>query len=253
MMRRPLIAGNWKMNTTADEAINLVNDMLTELIGFTGVDCVLCPPFISLQSLSKLLKGTSIGLGAQNMYYKEKGAFTGEVSALMLKDLCRFVILGHSERRQYFCETDAAVNQKIKAALEAGLVPIFCVGESFEQNETGRTDEILSLQIKSGLSGIGATDQIIIAYEPIWAIGTGKAATGAQAGQTIGFIRETLCSIWEKTRANSIRILYGGSVTGTNITEFVKQPQIDGALVGGASIKAAEFISIVRQTALVKS
>ncbi|MCX6005519.1 MAG: triose-phosphate isomerase [Chloroflexi bacterium] len=252
-MRRPLIAGNWKMNTTADEAINLVNDMLTELIGFTGVDCVLCPPFISLQSLSKLLKGTSIGLGAQNMYYKEKGAFTGEVSALMLKDLCRFVILGHSERRQYFCETDAAVNQKIKAALEAGLVPIFCVGESFEQNETGRTDEILSMQIKSGLSGIGATDQIIIAYEPIWAIGTGKAATGAQAGLAIGFIRETLCSIWEKTRANSIRILYGGSVTGTNITEFVKQPQIDGALVGGASIKAAEFISIVRQTALVKS
>jgi len=252
-MRRPFIAANWKMNTTVDEAVNLVNGMLTELNGFAGVDRVLCPPFISLQAVGNMLKRTEIGLGAQNMYYKEKGAFTGEVSPLMLKDLCGYVILGHSERRQYFDETDALINQKLKAALSAGLIPIFCIGESLEQNEAGKTDEVLSVQVRGGLAGIGATGGIVIAYEPVWAIGTGRAATGIQADATIGFIRDSLGSIWGKDRADSIRILYGGSVTGANIAEFIRQPQIDGALVGGASLKAAEFVSIVRQTALAKS
>ncbi|MDD5312527.1 MAG: triose-phosphate isomerase [Dehalococcoidia bacterium] len=252
-MRRPFIAANWKMNTTVDEAVSLVNQMLQELNGFNSVDRVLCPPFISLQAVGNMLKRTEIGLGAQNMYFKEKGAFTGEVSPLMLKDLCGYVILGHSERRQYFAETDALINQKIKAALTAGLIPIFCIGESLEQNEAGKTGDVLSVQVKGGLAGVDADDGIVIAYEPIWAIGTGRAATGIKADSTIGFIRDTLGSIWGKDRADSTRILYGGSVTGANIEEFIKQPQIDGALVGGASLKAAEFVSIVRQTALVKS
>ena len=252
-MRRPFIAGNWKMNTSVDEAINLVKEMVGELDRIYTVDKVLCPPFISLQPVKDIIKGTSIELGAQNIYFKEKGAFTGEISPLMLKGLCKYVIIGHSERRQYFYETDALVNDKVRAALTAGLLPILCIGESPEENERGRTEEVLERQIINAIKDVVPDRQLVIAYEPIWAIGTGKAATGLQAGQTIGFIREILAQTWSQELAQTVRILYGGSVTGSNIAEFIQEPRIDGALVGGASLKAVEFISIIKQTASIKS
>jgi triosephosphate isomerase len=251
-MRRPLIAGNWKMNTTVGEAFSLVKQMLGDLLAVDSVDKVICPPFVSLSEIRDLTEGTSVRLGAQNMYYKEKGAFTGEISPLMLRNLCKYVILGHSERRQYFAETDAIVNEKVRAALAVNLIPILCVGETLEENEASRTNSVLERQIREGLKDIAATKDLVLAYEPIWAIGTGKAATGVQAGKTIGFIRSTLAALWGGEIASSVRILYGGSVTGANITEFMKEPEIDGGLVGGASLKAAEFIDIVRQTAAAK-
>jgi triosephosphate isomerase len=252
-MRKPLIAGNWKMNTTVAEAVKLVTQMLDALNSIKNIDKVLCPPYISLYPVKKMLNGTSIELGSQNMYFKDSGAYTGEISPLMLKDLCKYVILGHSERRQYISETDSLINEKIKASLIHGLLPILCIGESLQQNETGQTHKVLISQIENGLKGINANTDIIIAYEPIWAIGTGKAATSTQAGDTISFIRESLAVIWGKIGADAIRILYGGSVTSTNIAELIKQPDIDGALVGGASLKPDEFVSIVKQTASVKS
>jgi len=252
-MRKPFIAGNWKMNTNLAEGITLVRAMLDGLRKCTTVDSVLCPPFISLQRIKDLVEGTSIQLGAQNVYFKESGAYTGEVSPRMLSGLCKYVILGHSERRQYFLETDIVVNAKMKAVLSTGLLPIFCVGETLEQNEAGKTNDVLSRQVREGLKDIAVEKAIVIAYEPIWAIGTGKAATGPQAGQTIGLIRQTVAELWGRENADEIRILYGGSVTAANIGEFIREPQIDGALVGGASLKAQEFIEIVRQTAKIKS
>lgn len=252
-MRRPFIAGNWKMNTRIDEAVSLVAQMLEALDHITGVEKVLCPPFISLKSIRDMIQGTSVRLGAQNMYFKEKGAFTGEISPVMLKDLCQYVIIGHSERRQYFRETDAMVNNKLKSALANEVWPILCIGESLDENESGRTQEVLARQTKTALEGVTASQEIVIAYEPVWAIGTGKAAGGAQAGSTIGFIRDTVGQIWSNETAGKIRILYGGSVKGNNIDEFLSESQIDGALVGGASLDAAEFISIIKQTAAIKS
>lgn len=251
-MRRALIAGNWKMNTTVGEAVTLVKEMLGGLLAVQGIDRVICPPFISLKEIKDIVQGTDISLGAQNMYYKEKGAFTGEISPLMLKNICKYVIVGHSERRQYFAETDNIVNEKVKAALSTGLQPILCVGETLEENEAGKTNMVLERQIKEGLKSISATKELVMAYEPIWAIGTGKAATGVQAGRTIGFIRQTLASIWGKDSSEIVRILYGGSVTGINIAEFMREPEIDGGLVGGASLKAAEFVEIVRLTAAIR-
>jgi triosephosphate isomerase len=252
-MRKPLIAGNWKMNTNLEEAENLVRAMLAELNSIEGVEKVLCPPFVSLAAIKELIKGTSIMLGAQNMYFEDKGAYTGEISPLMLVDLSDFVILGHSERRQYFAETDEIINKKVKKALESGLKPILCVGESLEDNEAGRTEQKITRQVNAGLAGISPTSQLVMAYEPIWAIGTGRAATGKQANSTISLIRSTLTNIWNKETANAARILYGGSVTGSNIAEFIAEADIDGALVGGASLKANEFVSIVRQAASIKS
>ncbi|MBM3173773.1 MAG: triose-phosphate isomerase, partial [Chloroflexi bacterium] len=217
------------------------------------VERVLCPPFISLTATKELIKGSSVKLGAQNMYFKDKGAYTGEISPPMLSDLCDFVILGHSERRQLFGETDDMVNSKVKAAYEFGLKPILCVGESLADNETNRTEAIVASQIRAALSGVAATDQLVVAYEPIWAIGTGKAATGKQASATISLIRSTIAQLWGESPSQAIRILYGGSVTGDNIAEFISEPEIDGALVGGASLKADDFASIVRQTASIKS
>lgn len=251
-MRRPFIAGNWKMNTTISEAITLIKDMKDELGVISTVDCVLCPPFVSLYAAHELIKGTALELGAQNMYFTEKGAYTGEISILMLKGLCKYVILGHSERRQIFSENDAIVNEKIKSALNGGLLPILCVGETSEENEAGKAKGILANQIKTDLRDISANKNIVIAYEPIWAIGTGKAATAIEAASTIKYIRETVAGIWGDDIANDVRILYGGSVTGANIAEFIKETQIDGALVGGASLKAAEFVDIVKQSAAVK-
>lgn len=251
-MRVPLIAGNWKMNNNITQAVRLVRTMLPDLDGVPGVEKVLCPPFVSLSAVKELIKGTSIKLGAQNMYYKDKGAYTGEISSLMLVELCDFVILGHSERRQHFAETDEMINKKVQVALKSGLCPILCVGESLEQNETGRTEEIISRQVKAGLAGIASTDKLVIAYEPIWAIGTGKAATGKQANTTISLIRSTIASVWNQEAANKIRLVYGGSVTGANIAEFIAEPEIDGALVGGASLKSDDFVSIVSQTHQIK-
>jgi len=251
-MRVPLIAGNWKMNTTVTEAIELVKDMLLGLDDITNVDKVICPPFISLAPVRELIKGSSIKLGAQNIYFEEKGAYTGEISPLMLADLCEFVIIGHSERRQYFNETGEVVNRKVQAALRVGLKPILCIGESFEENEAGRTEEVVTEQLMAFSARIYYLSGLVIAYEPVWAIGTGKAATGKQANKTIGFIRQTISQKYGKRIAQDLRILYGGSVTADNIAEFINQPEIDGALVGGASLKATEFLSIVKQTSEIK-
>jgi len=251
-MRVPMIAGNWKMNTTLSEAIELVNEMRPGLDAIDNVDKVLCPPFISLAAVGELIKGSSIKLGAQNICFEEKGAYTGEISPLMLADLCEFVIIGHSERRHYFNETGQIVNKKIQAALKVKLTPILCVGERPEENEAGRTEEIITGQLRSSLAGIDYLNGSIVAYEPIWAIGTGKAATGEQANETIGLIRRNIAKLCGEKVAQDMRILYGGSVTDANATEFINQPEIDGALVGGASLKANQFLSIVKQTSEIR-
>ncbi|MBA7635040.1 Triosephosphate isomerase [subsurface metagenome] len=251
-MRVPMIAGNWKMNTTVSEAVALVNGMRYELDEIDNIDKVICPPFISLAAVGGLIKGSSIKLGAQNMYFEGKGAYTGEISPLMLADLCEFVIIGHSERRQYFNETGEIVNKKILAAPKVGLKPILCIGEKLEENEAGRTEEVVTEQLRSSLAGINNLNGLVIAYEPVWAIGTGKAATGEQANETIGLIRCNIADLYNKEIAVGMRILYGGSVTAANIAEFANQPEIDGALVGGVSLKASEFLSIVKQTSEIR-
>lgn len=251
-MRTPFIAGNWKMNTTVAEASVLVREMKERLDRIEGVEKVLCPPFISLAVIGELLRGTSIKLGAQNMYFEEKGAYTGEVSPQMLSELCDFVILGHSERRQYFGETDEVVNKKVGAALKSGLSPILCVGERLEQKEAGKTDEVVTRQVRGALQGIESPQGLVIAYEPVWAIGTGRAATPSESNDTIGLLRRTVAQLYGKDFASGVRILYGGSVTASNIAGFMEQPEIDGALVGGASLQAEEFLSIVEQSAAGK-
>jgi len=251
-MRIPFIAGNWKMNTTATEAERLVLEMLEELDGIRGVEKILCPPFVSLVAISMMLHGSSIKLGAQNMYFVDKGAYTGEISPLMLRELCEFVILGHSERRWYFGETDEIVNKKVEAALANKLKPILCVGERLEENKAGKTEEVVNRQVTGALNDIEPVRDFVIAYEPVWAIGTGKAASGAQAAAAIQFIRDVVAKLWSKSIAQDLRILYGGSVTSANIAEFISCPEIDGALVGGASLKAEEFVSIVEQTTEIK-
>ena len=252
-MRTPFVAGNWKMNTTLPEATELIQAMKDKLDAIKDAEKAVCPPFISLAAASDLLKGTSVKVGAQNMYYQEKGAYTGEVSPLMLQGLCDYVILGHSERRQYFGETDESVNKKVQAALQAGLIPIICVGENLEQNEAGQTRQVVIRQTRGALEGIKApAEGFIIAYEPVWAIGTGKAATGESANHTISIIRQEVAGLFGSRIAEATRILYGGSVTGANIAEFARQSDIDGGLVGGASLKADDFVSIVQQTAGAK-
>jgi len=251
-MRLPIIAGNWKMNTTVNEAVALVKDMLGGLDKVAGVEKVVCPPFVSLAPVKTLLEKSSVKLGAQNLHFEEKGAFTGEVSPLMLAGMCEYVIVGHSERRQYFWETDEIVNRKVKTALKFNLKPIMCVGETLAENEAGKTEEVVTRQVKKGLAGIGKVDVLVVAYEPIWAIGTGKAATSKQANDTIGIIRRTLRELYGDAVAKSLRIQYGGSVTAANAADLMSQPEIDGALVGGASLKSADFVSIVEQTAKTK-
>ncbi len=251
-MRMPIIAGNWKMNTTATEAAELVKAMKKKLNSISGVEKVLCPPFISLTTVKDLIKGTSIKLGAQNMYYERSGAYTGEISPVMLSGLCEIVVLGHSERRAHFGDTDQIVNKKVQAALAMQLTPIICVGESLEQNEAGETIEVVTRQVKAAFKGIDSPQGTIIAYEPIWAIGTGKAARGDQANAISGVIRSVVAQLYGNSIAQEMRIQYGGSVTAANTSEFISQPEIDGALVGGASLKAAEFIGIVEQTSKIK-
>jgi triosephosphate isomerase len=220
------------------------------------VEKVICPPFTALLAVAALLEGTDIGLGAQNMYWETSGAFTGEVSPQMIAELARYVIIGHSERRANFGETDAIVNRKVSAALEHGLIPIVCVGETLEENEAGLTVELVSRQVRLGLAGLGNLERmgdfsignwLIIAYEPVWAIGTGKAASGEGANQVIGdVIRPALAELFGEEEAQMVRVLYGGSVKSSNAAEFFTQPEIDGALVGGASLKASEFTQIVQ-------
>ncbi len=251
-MRIPMIAGNWKMNTTISEATELVKAIRAGLDQIDSVDKVICPPFVSLTAVKELIKGSSIKLGAQNLYFEEKGAYTGEISPLMLAELCEFVIIGHSERRQYFHETDRVVNKKIRAALKTGLKPILCIGERLAENEAGKTEEVVTKQLRSSLAGIDYHHGLAIAYEPVWAIGTGRAATGKQANETIGLIRHNVGRIYDEEAARGVRILYGGSVTAGNIAEFVEQSEIDGALVGGASLKADQFFSIVKQTSEIR-
>ena len=248
-MRTPLVAGNWKMNKTAAEARDLVGKMSSPLGAISGVEKVLCPPFLSLMAVAPLLEGTGIGLGAQNVYWEEKGAFTGEVAPSMVKEFCNYVIIGHSERRAYFGETDETVNKKLVAALKVGLTPIVCVGETLTQYEAGQTAEVVRRQIKAGLAGIAASDaaRLVVAYEPVWAIGTGKASSGENANSVHQqVIRPALSDLFGTDGAGSIRILYGGSVTAANAAEFFNYPDIDGALVGGASLKPDEFVAITK-------
>jgi len=251
-VRIPIIAGNWKMNTTVSEAVKLVSEMRPELDKIDNIDKVICPPFVSLVPVSEVVKGSSIKLGAQNLYFEEKGAYTGEISPLMLADLCEFVIIGHSERRYYFGETGEFVSKKILAALQAGLKPILCIGERLDDYEAGRTKKVVTEQLRTSLAGIARPDGLAVAYEPVWAIGTGRAATGRQANETIGLIRRGIAKLYSNEIAQHLRILYGGSVTADNIAEFIGQPEIDGALVGGASLKATEFLSIVKQTSEIR-
>jgi triosephosphate isomerase (TIM) len=247
-MRKPMIAGNWKMNKTAEQARSLVSELLPGLEAVHGVDRVVCPPFTSLMAVAGVLKGTEIGLGAQNMHWEASGAFTGEVSPAMVKEFCQYVILGHSERRTYFGETDEMVNKKVKAAFANGLTPIVCVGETLAENESGKTAEVVTRQVHNGLAGLTAEQAktLVVAYEPVWAIGTGKAASGEGANKVIGdYIRGTLKKDFGAEVAEAVRVLYGGSVTGANAAEFFSQSEIDGALVGGASLKP-DFIQIVQ-------
>lgn len=248
-MRKPLVAGNWKMNKTAEQATLLVADLLPELQKINSVDCVLCPPFTSLMVVSQMVSNTQIGVGAQNMFFEARGAFTGEVAPQMVKEFCNYVIIGHSERRSKFGETDEGVNAKVKSALENGLIPIMCVGESDEENMGGKTAEVVERQVKKGLLNIESAlmEKIIIAYEPVWAIGTGRAASADDAQQVIGsIIRKMLDNLYGDATAQKVRILYGGSVTGQNASDFFKMPDIDGGLIGGASLKPQDFISIVK-------
>lgn len=248
-MRTPFVAGNWKMNKNIAEARELVFKMNADLREIRGVEKVLCPPFPSLVAVSALLVGTDIGLGAQNMYWEEKGAFTGEVSPLMVKEFCGYVIVGHSERRAYFGETDETVNKKIHAAQKFDLTPIVCVGETLAQYESNQTREVVTRQIRAGLADVDPAfaPRLVIAYEPVWAIGTGRASSSENANQVIGeYVRGPLAEIFGSDAARSIRVLYGGSVTAANAAEFFGQSEIDGALVGGASLKADEFVAITR-------
>jgi triosephosphate isomerase len=253
LMRIPVIAGNWKMNTTLREATTLVKELIPELNSISKVEKVICPPFISLVPIHKLIQGSSIKLGAQNMYYEEKGAYTGEISPLMLSHICDYVIIGHSERRHYFQENGEMVSKKIIAAIKHNLRPILCVGEDLKDYEAGKTSEIVTGQLVSSLGGVMRLDAVTIAYEPVWAIGTGKAATGDQANETISLIRSIISRKYDAASAQKTPILYGGSVTAGNIAEYVGQPEIDGALVGGASLKAQEFVGIVKTTSEIHS
>ncbi|UCB56643.1 MAG: triose-phosphate isomerase [Candidatus Omnitrophota bacterium] len=247
-MRRKIIAGNWKMNKTAKEAVDLVAGLKNQLKNIQDVDIVVCPPFTALTEVVKVIQGTNIQLGAQNTYWEDAGAFTGEVSCVMLKELgCAYIIVGHSERRQYFGETNETVNKKAKAVLSHKLTPIICIGERLEEREQNKTFEVLKDHIENGLKGITGEEakKIIIAYEPVWAIGTGKTATPQQAQEAHSFIRGLLKELYDKETSEVIRIQYGGSVKPDNISELMAQPDLDGALVGGASLKLDSFVKIV--------
>lgn len=249
-MRRYIIAGNWKMNKTIGEAIELANGLKRELYDIANLDIVICTPFTALSEISEVITDSNVDLGAQDLFWEEKGAYTGEVSGQMLKDAgCKYVIIGHSERRKYFNETNESVNKKAKAALKTGLLPIVCVGERLEEREAGKTFDVVRDHVENSLKEIPKEDilKITIAYEPVWAIGTGKTATPEQAEEVQQFIRELLAKMYDGNTASAIRIQYGGSVTPENIECLIDKENIDGALVGGASLKIDSFSSIVKK------
>ena len=244
-MRKAIIAGNWKMNNTASEGVALVK-AIAPLVTEATCDVVVCVPAIDIPAVSEALKGTNIRLGAEHVHFAEKGAYPGEISAAMLKEYgVEYVIIGHSERRQYFGETDETVNKRTLTALNAGLTPIVCVGETLEERETGKTEAVLHRQLEEGLNGVEDLTKLVIAYEPVWAIGTGKTATAAQANETIGYIRKTLGELFCEKCAAKVRIQYGGSMNAGNCKELMAQEEIDGGLIGGASLKAPDFSAIV--------
>lgn len=250
-MRRPMMAGNWKMNKTMEEAVGLAEAIHAAVADYDHVDRVVCPAAVCLPAVRAALADSPVAVGAQNMHWAESGAYTGEISPTMLAGLARYVIIGHSERRQYFAETDETVNQKLHSALAHNLTPILCVGESLAQNDAGETDAFVSGQVRAALAGLtGEQAQgVIVAYEPIWAIGTGRAATAQQAQQICGdVVRRALRDSYGEGIAKTMRILYGGSTNEKNIAEIMQQPDIDGALIGGASLKAESFAAMVRAT-----
>ncbi len=251
-MRRKFVAGNWKMNNTVAEARQLTTELILSLKPMDGIDRAVCPPYTSLPMLASLLEDSGIGLGAQNLFWEEKGAYTGEVAPAMVAELCQYVIIGHSERRQYFGETDESVNKKVKAALAHGLTPIVCIGESLEENQAGKTSEVVSRQVRGGLAGLSPEEgaKLVIAYEPIWAIGTGLAATPEDANAIHkDVVRAALAEMFGEETAQKIQIQYGGSVKPENADAYFAQSDIDGALVGGAALKADSFTAICKAAA----
>lgn len=253
-MRKPIIAGNWKMNKTVEEAIVLANAIKRDVFDIENVEIVLCPPFTSLGDVKDVILETNISLGAQNMHWEAEGAKTGEISSKMLKQIgCKYVIIGHSERRAYFGETNQTVNRKVDAALKNGLFPIMCVGEKLEERESGKTFDVISGHVEGGLANIGPEEILnaVIAYEPVWAIGTGKNATPDQAQEVHKFIRGLLAKKYGKNTSEKIRIQYGGSVKPSNIESLIKEKDIDGALVGGASLKSESFVELVKKSSQV--
>lgn len=254
-MRTPILAGNWKMNKTAAEAVALVSAMKADLAAIPSVEQVVVPPFLAVPDVSRLCVGSSIKVGAQDLFWEAKGAYTGEVAPNMVAEFCSYVVIGHSERREYFGETDEGVNKKVKAALAAGLTPIVCVGESLTLRQAGKTEEWVSRQVREDLAGLTAeqVSDMVIAYEPIWAIGTGLAATEQEAERVCStVVRATVAELFGTEVAEAVRIQYGGSVNAENAYAIMSQPNIDGGLVGGASLKADSFIAIVRATAQAK-
>jgi triosephosphate isomerase len=246
-MPKPVVVGNWKMNTTIGEAVELVSRVKDSLEDLLDIETVLCPPFVSLASVSKVISSSSIKLGAQNMYHEDQGAYTGEISAKMLQELCDYVILGHSERRRIFNEDDEFIGRKIQSALNVGLRPILCVGEDSTQREMGDVEAIVTRQLQQSLQSISEPNNLVIAYEPVWAIGTGMAATPDDASAAIAAIRRVVYELYGPT-SEEIPFLYGGSVTSTNVSQFVEIPNIDGVLVGSASLIAREFLDIAFRT-----
>jgi triosephosphate isomerase len=247
-VRTPIVAGNWKMNTLRAEAVALARAVRDAAAATTGIETIVCPPFVYLGDVAAAVDGSAVAVGAQNAHWEEKGAFTGEVSITQVAELARYVILGHSERRQLFGETDETVNRRVKAALAHGVMPIMCVGETLAQRQAGETEQVLVRQTRGGLEGVDVGPDFVVAYEPVWAIGTGLAADGATAQEAAALIRRTLREV-AGTLADEVRILYGGSVTADNMAEFMAQPDIDGGLVGGASLKADAFAAIMRAAA----
>ena len=253
-MRKPLIVGNWKMNNSAAESVDLVEKLKKLIKDIAGVEIVVAPPFTALTKVREAIKESNIKLSAQNVFWEDKGAYTGEVSPLMLKDSgCEYVIIGHSERREYFKESDEVINKKIKASLRNKLKAIVCVGESLKEREENKTMQVIESQVKRGLYGLSLNEakELTIAYEPVWAIGTGRNATPTQANEVHAYIRKLLAQIFNENIALSIKILYGGSVKSSNSAELMSEKEIDGALVGGASLEADSFAEIVRSACMV--
>ena len=247
-MRKPIIAGNWKMNKSVDDGVALASDIKIDLGNCVDVEIVLCPPFTALKTVGDAISGSQMKLGAQDMHWEKEGAYTGEISAPMLKEAgCMYCIVGHSERRQYFGETDETVNKRVRQALNKGLLPIVCVGELLAEREAGKANEVIDRQVTGALKGVTAAEmqKIVIAYEPVWAIGTGKTATPDQANEIHAFIRSKIKAMYDAGVAEAIRIQYGGSVTPDNVSQLMAKPDIDGALVGGASLKPESFAALV--------